>query len=75
MAPSPPLVKGRGARSNATSRFIAAERGAFDDGWTLDDAEPAQLTTTVLPDMAKTIIARNNSPDIHFDRSINPYRG
>jgi DNA repair photolyase len=75
MAPSPPLVKGRGARSNATSRFIAAERGAFDDGWTLDDAEPAQLTTTVLPDMAKTIIARNSSPDIHFDRSINPYRG
>jgi DNA repair photolyase len=75
MAPSPPLVKGRGARSNATSRFIAAEREAFDDGWTLDDAEPAQLTTTVLPDMAKTIIARNSSPDIHFDRSINPYRG
>jgi DNA repair photolyase len=75
MAPSPPLVKGRGARSNATSRFIAAEREAFDDGWTLDDAEPAQLTTTVLPDMARTIIARNSSPDIHFDRSINPYRG
>jgi DNA repair photolyase len=75
MAPSPPLVKGRGARSNATSRFIAAEREAFDDGWTLEDAEPAQLTTTVLPDMAKSIIARNNSPDIHFDRSINPYRG
>ena len=75
MAPSPPLAKGRGAHSNATSRFVAAEREAFDDGWTLDDAEPAQLTTTVLPDMAKTIIARNSSPDIHFDRSINPYRG
>ncbi|MDP2261323.1 MAG: PA0069 family radical SAM protein [Caulobacter sp.] len=75
MVPSPPLVKGRGARSNATSRFIAAGREAFDDGWTLDDAEPAQLTTTVLPDMAKTIIARNSSPDIHFNRSINPYRG
>lgn len=75
MAPSPPLVKGRGARSNATSRFLAAEREAFDDGWTLEDAEPAQLTTTVLPDMAKSIIARNSSPDIHFDRSINPYRG
>ena len=75
MAPSPPLAKGRGARSNATSRFIAAEREAFDDGWTLDDAEPAQLTTTVLPDMARTIIARNSSPDIHFDRSIKSYRG
>lgn len=75
MSPSPPLTKGRGARSNATSRFVAAEREAFDDGWTLDDAEPAQLTTTILPDMARSIIARNSSPDIHFDRSINPYRG
>ena len=75
MSSSPPVAKGRGARSNATSRFVAAEREAFDDGWTLDDAEPAQLSTTILPDMAKTIIARNSSPDIHFDRSINPYRG
>ncbi|HRD47317.1 MAG TPA: PA0069 family radical SAM protein [Caulobacter sp.] len=75
MSASPPLVKGRGARSNATSRFVAAQREAFDDGWTLEDPEPAQLSTTVLPDASKTIITRNNSPDIHFDRSINPYRG
>lgn len=75
MSASPPLVKGRGARSNATSRFVAAEREAFDDGWTLEDPEPAQVTTTVLPDASKTIITRNSSPDIHFDRSINPYRG
>lgn len=75
MSPTPPLVKGRGARSNATSRFIANQREAFDDGWTLEDPEPAQLTTVILPDKAKTIITRNSSPDIGFDRSINPYRG
>ena len=75
MSPTPPLVKGRGARSNATSRFVAAQKEAFDDGWTLEDPEPAQLTTVVLPDKARTIITRNSSPDIGFDRSINPYRG
>ncbi len=75
MSPNPPLVKGRGARSNATGRFESRIREAFDDGWTLEDPEPAQLTTVVLPDKAKTIINRNNSPDIGFDRSINPYRG
>ena len=68
-------VKGRGARSNATSRFVSAQREAFDDGWTLEDPQPAQIQTVVLPDRAKTIITRNSSPDIHFDRSINPYRG
>jgi len=75
MSSTPPLVKGRGARSNGTSRFEARIRESFDDGWTLEDPEPVQLTTTVLPDTAKTIIARNSSPDIGFDRSINPYRG
>jgi DNA repair photolyase len=75
MSSPPPLVKGRGARSNASGRFEALVREAFDDGWTMEDPEPAQLTTVVLPDAAKTIINRNNSPDIGFDRSINPYRG
>jgi len=73
--PVTPSVRGRGARSNATSRFEARQREAFDDGWTLEDPAPVQLTTTVLPDTARTIIARNASPDIPFDRSINPYRG
>lgn len=68
-------VRGRGARSNASSRFDAQQREAFDDGWTdLDDAA-APLRTQVLTDKAKTIIARNQSPDVGFDRSINPYRG
>ena len=70
-----PLVKGRGARSNASGRFEDRSREAFDDGWTVEDPEPAQLTNVVLPDKARTIITRNSSPDIHFDRSINPYRG
>ncbi len=68
-------VRGRGARSNATSRFDSLKREAFDDGWTPEDAAPPQLRTNVLPDKAKTIIARNTSPDVGFDRSINPYRG
>ncbi len=75
MAPPTPSVKGRGARSNATSRFVSAQREDFDDGWTVEDPRPVQLTTVALPDKARTIITRNTSPDIHFDRSINPYRG
>src|SRR6516225_7834625 len=67
--------KGRGAASNATGRFEAEQRVAFDDGWGLADAEPAPLATTLGVDSTRTIIARNDSPDIGFDRSINPYRG
>jgi DNA repair photolyase len=68
-------VRGRGARSNATGRYEALEREAFDDGWTVDDAEPAQLTTSLSPEKARRIITRNDSPDIGFNASINPYRG
>jgi DNA repair photolyase len=48
---------------------------AFDDGWTEDDAASPPLRTTLTAERAKTIIARNDSPDVGFDRSINPYRG
>ena len=68
-------IKGRGARSNATSRFIADKQEAFDDGWTEDDDAPAQLDTTLMPERARKIISINDSPDIGFDRSINPYKG
>lgn len=68
-------IRGRGARSNATGRYEAQVREAFDDGWTPEDDEPTQLTTTVSPEKAKTIIAHNDSPDIGFSASINPYRG
>jgi DNA repair photolyase len=73
--PIPLQTKGRGARSNETSRFISRQREEFDDGWTDDDLAAKPLRTTVEADNAKTIIARNDSPDIGFNRSINPYRG
>lgn len=75
MSAIPIQTKGRGARSNAASRFLDRQREDFDDGWTPEDARPRRLNTTVEPDHAKTIIARNDSPDIGFNRSINPYRG
>lgn len=68
-------VRGRGARSNASGRFESQAREAFDDGWTLEDAEPQQLKTTLTAEKAKTIISKNTSPDVGFSRSINPYRG
>ncbi|MGH7064141.1 MAG: PA0069 family radical SAM protein [Stellaceae bacterium] len=67
--------KGRGAASNASGRFESEERVPFDDGWGSNDGEPLPLKTTVGVDATRTIIARNESPDIGFDRSINPYRG
>src|SRR5580693_8166079 len=76
--PASPLPRnGRGAASNASGRFEREERVAFDDGWSIAGAEPEPmpLTTRLQVDATRTIIARNNSPDIGFDRSINPYRG
>ena len=67
--------KGRGAASNDSSRFEAEKRVSFDDGWGAADEEPLPLETTLTVDSTRTIIARNDSPDIGFDRSINPYRG
>jgi DNA repair photolyase len=68
--------KGRGAASNETSRFESEKRVAFDDGWDhLEDDPPPRLETRLSADATRTIIARNDSPDIGFDRSINPYRG
>jgi DNA repair photolyase len=68
--------KGRGAVSNASSRFESAQRVAFDDGWDLpEDEEASRVATTLSIDATRTVIARNDSPDIGFDRSINPYRG
>jgi DNA repair photolyase len=71
---SPP-PKGRGAQSNASGRFESQAREAFDDGWTELDEPPTPLRTEVTAEKAKTIISRNDSPDVGFDRSINPYRG
>jgi DNA repair photolyase len=71
--PSP--ARGRGAVSNAVARYDPLKREAFDDGWTTDDPAPAQVRTELLPNASRTIIAKNDSPDIGFDRSVNPYRG
>src|ERR1700691_2953556 len=66
--------RGRGAHSNASGRYEPLARISFDDGWqSLDDLPPFKTTVTV--DATRKIIARNDSPDISFDRSINPYRG
>jgi DNA repair photolyase len=66
--------RGRGAQSNGSGRYEPLARVAFDDGWrTLDELPP--FKTTVQTDATRKIITRNESPDIGFDRSINPYRG
>ena len=75
MSPLAPPVRGRGARTNASGRYELYKAEAFDDGWTLEDAEPRQLQTSLTAERAKVILTRNDSPDISFDRSINPYRG
>ena len=73
----PPCHKGRGATLNPDGRFERHRREAVDDGWgSLDElADDPAPATQALPDRARTIIAHNDSPDIPFDQSINPYRG
>ncbi|WP_377295959.1 PA0069 family radical SAM protein [Rhizobium sp. SGZ-381] len=66
--------RGRGAGLNPSGRFETERREAFDDGWqTLEELAP--FKTEVQVEKPRTIISRNESPDIPFDRSINPYRG
>jgi DNA repair photolyase len=65
---------GRGAQSNASGRYEAEARVAFDDGWQSLEELPV-FETSVGIDAARKVITRNDSPDISFDRSINPYRG
>ncbi len=72
---SPQPRKGRGAVSNSSGRFEAESRHAVDDGWTVSDEDLPPLRTTVTDENPKTIISRNASPDVPFDRSINAYRG
>lgn len=72
--PLPKGARGRGARSNRSGRYEALEIVEFDDGWT-DHEGLVQIETTLTPLHSKTIITRNESPDVGFDRSINPYVG
>ena len=67
-------MRGRGAALNPSGRFEAYSREVFDDGWeSFEDLPP--FKTEVQEERPRTIITRNESPDISFDRSINPYRG
>ena len=66
--------RGRGAATNASGRFEILAREDFDDGWTREEA-PEPLVTQVTLEKPKSVITRNELPDIGFDRSINPYRG
>ena len=72
-------IKGRGAATRLPHRFERDARDAFDDGWgTLEEggAEPLPpLQTEVRFEDVKSVLSENDSPDVHFDRSINPYRG
>ncbi|MGH8442955.1 MAG: PA0069 family radical SAM protein [Nevskiaceae bacterium] len=72
---SPRLRKGRGAVSNPEGRFESLRKEAVDDGWGSLEEELPPLETTVTADPARTIISRNDSPDIPFRLSINPYKG
>ncbi|AJC78126.1 PA0069 family radical SAM protein [Rhizobium sophoriradicis] len=66
--------RGRGAGLNPNGRFEALQRETFDDGWqTLEELPP--FKTEVQIEKPRTAITRNESPDVAFDRSINPYRG
>ena len=65
----------RGARSFIQGRFESAAREPFDDGWTPEEKEAVELKTTVTIERARSIVSHNDSPDVGFDKSINPYRG
>src|SRR5689334_16080223 len=65
----------RGARSFIQGRFETVARESFDDGWTPDEKDERPLQTQVTIERARSIVSHNDSPDVGFDSSINPYRG
>src|SRR5262245_45826073 len=67
-------LKGRGALSNPPVRFESTRVERTDDGW-YEEEGVTSLPQTVMPDRAKSVITTNDSPDVGFDQSINPYRG
>jgi len=76
--PDAPPLKGRGATFNIANRYRRDAREAFDDGWPADDPDdpgPARPRTIVTIQPARTILAHNDSPDVPFNQSINPYQG
>ena len=69
------MTKLRGALSQIQGRFETEARSPFDDGWDGEEKTEETSRTTVTEERARSIIARNDSPDIPFEQSINPYRG
>ncbi len=67
--------RSRGALSHVAGRFETVAREQWDDGWPRDEEPLPPLETRVTEERARSILAKNDSPDIPFDRSINPYRG
>ena len=67
--------KGRGALTNRTGRFEGVASESFDDGWAAENEERSSPATRVLTDASRGIVATNDSPDVPFNASINPYRG
>lgn len=67
--------KGRGAVTNLQGRYEVNAREAYDDGWEREEEEPKPWRTHVSEETAKSILSRNQSPDIPFGVSLNPYRG
>ncbi len=68
-------LKGRGTATRFPHRFESQAREGFDDGWEQDEEAPAPPRTEVIWENARSLITANDSPDIHFGKSINPYRG
>ncbi len=71
----PARIKGRGAASNPEGRFESRARTREDDGWEQETQLEPRPETSVIEERARSIISRNDSPDIHFTQSINAYRG
>lgn len=72
--PASGALKGRGTALNPANRFESARSEAFDDGWDHEE-EASKPQTTLIRDATRSIIARNDSPDLPFGSSVNPYRG
>jgi DNA repair photolyase len=69
------VEKGRGAVTNPAGRFEGTRLEAADDGWGSLDELPRRAETVLVPDHPRRAITRNDSPDVPFDQSVNPYQG
>ena len=68
-------VRTRGAVSNPTGRFETQRTVFFDDGWDSSEPSPHPLATKIHPETIRSLISKNQSPDVPFDQSVNPYKG